>query len=182
MKHLIKIFSLVFCIFLAVDTQVTIAQNQGAQKQGTQANGDAQKFLGLENLVGVWQFAKVESENDKSFRLNYHFISHDSALVEVYGDPAKQTTETLYHRDGKTLMATHYCARGNQPRLNAIQSSVKNTLEFNFKDITNLSNKNDPHMVRMKFLFIDKDHFQKEEVYLVNGKEESSTMTLVRVN
>ena len=34
----------------------------------------------------------------------------------------------------------------------------------------------------MKFIFIDKDHFQKEEVYLADGKEESSTMSLVRSN
>lgn len=148
----------------------------------TQAQANVENFLGLGNLVGVWKFSKAESENEKAFRLKYHLISHDSALVEVYGDPAKQTTETIYHRDGKNLLATHYCARGNQPRLNAIQASAKNSLEFTFKDITNLSNKNDPHMVRMKFTFIDKDHFQKEEVYLVKGKEESSTMTLVRVN
>jgi len=177
MNKLIKIFASVFCMFLAANTQATIAQ-----KQDTQAQGDTQNFLGLENLVGVWQLSKAESEDEKLFRLRYHFISRNTALAEVYGNPAKQTTETLYHRAGSALMATHYCARGNQPRLNAIQSSAKTTLEFNFKDITNLSNKNDPHMVRMKFSFIDEDHFQKEEVYLVKGKEESSTMTLVRVN
>lgn len=174
MKKLIKIFASIFCIVIAANTSVATAQEQ--------AKSDTQNFLGLENLVGVWQLSKAESENEKLFRLQYRFISRNSALVEVYGNPAKQTTETLYHRDGKILMATHYCARGNQPRLNAVQASTQNTLEFNFKDITNLSNKNDPHMVRMKFSFIDKDHFQKEEVYLVNGKEESSTMMLVRVN
>jgi hypothetical protein len=167
MHRLIKNFSVIFCVALS---SITHAQT------------DAQKFLGLENLVGVWQLTKAEAENEKLFRLLYHFISHDSALVEVYGDPAKQTTETIFHRDGKTLLATHYCARGNQPRLNAVQTLTKNSLEFRFKDITNLSNKNDPHMVRMKFTFIDKDHFQKEEVYLVKGKEELSTMTPVRVN
>lgn len=145
------------------------------------AQADDTKFPGLQDIVGVWKLTEPASEQEKNFRLNYHFISRDSALVEVYGDPAKQTTETIFHRDGEKLLATHYCARGNQPRLKASKLGSKN-IEFTFQDITNLKNKNDPYMVRMKYTFIDKDHFQKEEVYLVGGREESSTMSLIRVN
>ncbi len=139
-------------------------------------------FDGLEAIEGTWKLTKPASEHEQHFRLRYHFIARNSALVEVYGDPAKQTTETIFHRDGEALMATHYCARGNQPRLTGAAQSDSKHLQFNFVDITNLKNKKDPHMVRMKYRFIDKDHFEKEETYLVDGQEQTSLMSLQRVN
>lgn len=132
-------------------------------------------------LQGNWKIEKPVDEREENFRLRYHFISRDSALVEVYGDPQKQTTETIIHADTNRLMATHYCARGNQPRLIATEKQ-NNQIQFRFLDITNLKNPKDPHMVSMTFRFIDKNKIQKEEVYKVNGKEESSTMTLVATN
>lgn len=142
------------------------------------------KTLSLEDLAflqGNWKIEKPVDEREQNFRLRYHFISRDSALVEVYGDPQKQTTETIIHADANRLMATHYCARGNQPRLIATEKQ-NNQIQFIFLDITNLENPNDPHMVRMTFRFIDKSRIQKEEVYKVNGKEESSAMTLISAN
>lgn len=142
------------------------------------------KTLSLEDLAflqGNWKIENPVDEREENFRLRYHFISRDSALVEVYGDPQKQTTETIIHADANRLMATHYCARGNQPRLIATEKQ-NNQIQFRFLDITNLKNPNDPHMVRMTFRFIDKTKIQKEEVYKVNGKEESSTMTLIATN
>lgn len=144
------------------------------------AAGDNPSFLGLQNLVGTWKIVKPQSEWEEKFRLTYRFISKDSALVEVYGDPQRQTTETIYHANGNTLMATHYCARGNQPRLKAIESSDAKIVAFDFMDVTNLVHNNDPHMVGMRFIFIDKDHFEKEETYHVNGKAEVSSFSLVR--
>lgn len=130
-------------------------------------------------LQGNWKPENPTNEREENFRLRYHFISRDSALVEVYGDPQKQTTETVIHADNQRLMATHYCARGNQPRLIATTKD-KNTIQFRFLDVTNLADPKDPHMVGMTFTFIDEIHIQKEEIYLVNGKEESSIMKLIR--
>lgn len=143
---------------------------------------EEEPFRGLENLQGSWKLSAPTTEEQAAFRLSYRFISRDTTLVEDYGDPAKQITETLYHADGDKLMATHYCARGNQPRLTLQPGSDADTLVFQFQDITNLDNHNDPHMVGMKFIFVDKDHFEKEETYLVNGKPHVSRMSLVRAN
>lgn len=134
----------------------------------------------LEHLVGSWKLSDATTEDAKAFRLAFHFTSRETALVEIYGNPAGNTTETLYHADGESLMATHYCARGNQPRLRAIDFSRQDQVTFHFVDVTNLPDKNLPHMIRMTYTFIDNDHFKREEVYLVNGKEQSSTMSLVR--
>jgi hypothetical protein len=143
------------------------------------ADSNAMSLQDLAFLQGNWKLENPVDERETKFRLNYSFISRDSALVEVYGDPQKQTTQTIIHADQQRLMATHYCARGNQPRLVAT-TKESNKIQFRFLDVTNLANANDPHMVGMTFTFVDKTHIQKEEVYLVNGKEESSTMKLVR--
>jgi hypothetical protein len=141
----------------------------------------AEETLSLQDLKfleGNWRLENPNQEN-KNFRLRYHFISRDSALVEVYGNPNKQTTETIIHADKTRLMATHYCAQGNQPRL--VAKKIKNhQIQFELFDITNLVNQKDPHMVRMTFTSLDKTHFKKEEVYLANGKEELSTMNLIK--
>lgn len=139
-------------------------------------------FRGLEDLQGSWKLSDPADKDQEAFRLSYRFISRNTTLVEDYGDPAKQITETLYHADGENLMATHYCARGNQPRLLLQTDTADNTLVFNFHDITNLADQNDPHMVGMKFTFVDKNHFEKEETYLVNGEPHVSTMSLVRAD
>ncbi len=156
-------------VFIALVSGITNAQT-------------AADFNGLEAIEGNWKLVKATSEQEQNFRLRYHFIARNSALVEVYGDPAKQTTETIFHRDGAELLATHYCARGNQPRLKASAQQDTKRLQFNFLDITNLNNKKDPHMVRMTYRFIDKDHFEKAETYLVDGQEQTSLMSLQRVN
>lgn len=164
-----RILVLILSVLITIVSGFTLAQTTA-------------DFNGLEAIEGNWKLVNATTEHERNFRLRYHFIARNSALVEVYGDPAKQTTETIFHRNGKTLLATHYCARGNQPRLQAGEKNDANSLQFTFLDITNLANKKDPHMVRMKFRFIDKDHFEKEETYLVDGQEQTSLMSLQRVD
>lgn len=132
-------------------------------------------------LEGNWKIEMPANKQEKKFRLKYSFISKHSALVEVYGDPAKQTTQTIFHADNNRLMATHYCARGNQPRLVANEING-NQITFQFLDVTNLQSPKDAHMVRMAFKFIDDQHFEKEEVYLADGKEQSSTVRMIKAN
>src|SRR4051812_16813872 len=96
------------------------------------AASETKNFQGLENLIGTWRIEKAASEREKTFQLMYRLISQSSALVEVYENPAKQTTETIFHHDGKNLIATHYCALGNQPRLKATKVTQNNNLEFIF--------------------------------------------------
>jgi len=140
--------------------------------------GPAVTLQDLKFLQGTWRLEHPANEREEAFRLRYHFISRDSALVEVHGDPQKQATQTVIHADRDRLMATHYCARGNQPRLIATEKRG-DRIEFRFLDVTNLASPDEPHMVRMAFTRIDDTRIRKEEVYRVDGREEASTMSLV---
>lgn len=134
----------------------------------------------LEPLIGSWKLKNPTSDEERAFRLNYRWISRGTTLVETWGNPAANTTQTLYHHADGELMATHYCARGNQPRLLAQPESEANLIEFKFHDITNLSDHEDPHMVAMRFRLIDEKHMEKTETYLVKSEPHTSVMSMVR--
>lgn len=53
-----------------------------------------------------------------SVPVEFHLIAGGSAMLETFGRAGHQTA-TTYHADGPGLVATHYCAQGNQPRLRA---------------------------------------------------------------
>ena len=134
----------------------------------------------LKTLAGTWQRVDPASPAARSFRITYQLISADSALVEVFGDPAKQPTQTVFHLDGDHVLATHYCAQGNQPRLRLRADATPDRLVFEFLDATNLRSPADSHLVRLIFRWLDGGRLSREEVYLTNGKEEASTLLLER--
>ena len=133
----------------------------------------------LVTLVGTWQRTDASTAAQKAFRIRYRSISADTALVEEFGDPAKQLTQTVFHADGTRLLATHYCAQGNQPRLQ-LRAESPDTLVFEFLDATNLRSPSDSHLVRLTLRWKDADHLVREEVYASGGREEVGTLLLER--
>jgi hypothetical protein len=133
----------------------------------------------LKTLVGTWQRTDASTAAQKAFRIRYHLISADTALVEEFGDPAKQGTQTVFHLDGSRLLATHYCAQGNQPRLR-LRAGAPDAMMFEFLDATNLRSASDSHLVRLTFRWKDADHLTREEVYATSGREEVGTLVLER--
>lgn len=132
----------------------------------------------LKGLVGTWQ--RSDAPASTPFRIRYRLISADTALVEEFGDPARQVTQTVFHLDGKHVLATHYCAQGNQPRLRLRPDSSTDALVFAFLDATNLRSPTDSHLVRLSLRWLDADHLSRQEVYAANGKEEVGTLLLQR--
>ncbi len=135
----------------------------------------------LAQLGGSWRLANPKSTAEKAFRIRMRPISKITAMLETFGNPAGLTTETVYHRDGENIMATHYCAQGNQPRLLLTPTSTPGTLSFRFHDITNLTSKANSHLIRLDFKLIDDDNLERRETYTQNGITEESVLRLTRV-
>ena len=131
-------------------------------------------------LAGSWKLPSPKSTREEAFRISFKEISRGSALVETFGDPAGSVTETIYHLDGAQLLATHYCAQGNQPRLRMVRDDPRTGAEFAFQDATNLATEKASHLVRMR-IRLDGDRLEKDEIYVANGKEDVTTLALVRV-
>jgi hypothetical protein len=112
------------------------AHHMGAAVQCSTCGGDdapktaspAQAaFEKLKALAGVWK--AVGSD----YKITFEVASAGSIVIEREGDMV-----SVYHLDGDTLMMTHYCDLGNQPRLRATNFTSSNALTFDFVDITNL--------------------------------------------
>jgi hypothetical protein len=136
----------------------------------------------LTSMAGSWQRVDAKTPEQQAFRIKYHLISADSALVETFGNPAGRVTQTVYHRDGASIMATHYCAQGNQPRLRSTPGAAADELKFAFVDVTNLKSPGASHMVRLSFKRIDATHLLRTETYLSEGKEEETRLMLERAD
>ena len=151
-----------------------------ASADAAQADGHASAaFASLQALEGVWA---LQAPATSTLRISYTPISRGSALVERFGAKGGPYTETIYHRDGDTLLATHYCAQGNQPRLRLLPSQDAKRLVFEFIDATNVVSASQSRLVRMQFDIIDADHLRKEEVYQADGVEQSTVLLLERVS
>ena len=64
------------------------------------------------------------------------------------------------YRDGKRLLATHYCAAHNQPRMALVPSKAPNEVRFDFVDGTNIA-PGDLHMKSVVFVMTDADHHEE---------------------
>lgn len=89
-------------------------------------------FERLKGLAGTWDAA--EKGASRRFTAEYTLTGGDHVLIETLGGMA-----TAYHLDKGTLLLTHYCGAGNQPRMRvkAIENGGRR-LRFEMYDITNL--------------------------------------------
>ncbi len=135
-------------------------------------------FAKLQKLAGTWS---ATAENGAVIDATYKLISNDSVLVESYVTASGKETMTVFHRDGPSVIATHYCGQNNQPRLEVDEkSSSARSLLFTFKDATNLRSPAADHLTRLVVKFVDATHFDRIETYSENGKDETTTLHFVK--
>jgi hypothetical protein len=134
-------------------------------------------FERLKSLVGEWK--KVGSDGT-SFYISFKTSANDSVLIENWMRQDSSHSLTLYHMDNGKILATHYCPLGNQPRLQLESSLNDKSFAFVFKDATNLLSHDKSHQQRLSINIISANEIELSEIYVENGKPESSSMRLVR--
>jgi hypothetical protein len=89
---------------------------------------------------------------------------------------------TVYHPDGARIMATHYCAMGNQPRMAATAlGDGGRTLAFSYLDATNVKDPDGEIMRGLVVTFQDADHFSQAWTSRAKGADHVGTFTYTRV-
>jgi len=93
----------------------------------------------------------------------------------------KEDMVSMIHLDGPDrLLLTHYCAVGNQPRMQASVSSDAKVITFNYVDATNLASLDSGHMQKMILTVLDENHHTEEWLFVDHGKEHREIFDLHR--
>lgn len=116
----------------------------------------------LTTLVGEWE-GVYETPDGKTLKgtLEVRMTGDKSALMHLMERDTPHEMITMIHPDGKRILATHYCAAHNQPRMALVPSKNPNEVAFDFVDGTNIA-PGDGHMKSVTFRFVDADHHVAE--------------------
>jgi hypothetical protein len=139
---------------------------------------DAQKsFDQLKSLAGTWEGKNSMGE---PLQVSFRVTSNGSAVMsEIIGH--SEDMISMIHLDGPNrLMLTHYCASGNQPRMQARTSPDGKAITFDFVDATNLATPDAGHMRSVVIAVLDPNHHTEEWTFTDHGKEMKELFDLRR--
>jgi hypothetical protein len=131
------------------------------------AQSDAQKsFTQLKSLSGSWQ---GKTSDGKPLQVSFRETAGGSAIMsEIQGDHGMISMINL---DGPNkLLMTHYCAAGNEPRMQASVSPDGKIITFTFFDGTNIS-LGAGHMQSVVLTMLDENHHTEDWTFVDHGKE-----------
>ncbi len=162
----------IYLSVLGVISMGWLAGRAASQVQSTSG------FDRLKMLVGTWEAA---GQQGRTLTNTIRLVSNGSALEETFQSAEDDQMVTLYTADGNRLAMTHYCAAGNQPRMEtlAITGDPKE-FDFSFTGITNLMNPNAGHMHHLVIQIADQDHFTEQWTWRENGKDRIHAMHFTR--
>jgi hypothetical protein len=155
-------------------------QGPHSEVHGT-LSGATDPFEQMKSLAGEWQadlpgFGQI---ND-SIRL----VSKVTAVEETLGTQADNEV-SLYTRDGKRLLLTHFCALtvdGHVVRLETTaRQRAPGRIELTLVAASNLHDEAAPHMRRVRITFIDRDHFNEKWTKTEKGVDTVFDMTFSRL-
>jgi hypothetical protein len=154
-----------------------LAQQPAQQQKPAESAGmkhiaapNSPEWQQLRTLVGLWQSSGEEGGKKVESTLEVRMTGGGSAIMHLLAKDTPYEMVTMFHPDGPALLATHYCAAHNQPRLQMVPAPAPNQIAFRFRDGTNIG-PGDGHMVGLVITFIDANHHDEAWSYEENGKE-----------
>jgi hypothetical protein len=129
-------------------------------------------FKGFE---GKW--AIRSGQKTLPIEMTYESGSKGSIVTEQFGKEL-----SVFYRDGQSLLMTHFCNAGNQPRLRLRKNTRAGVFEFQMFDITNLQSADADHVERVVYKIIDDKTIDLEIVWKKGKSEESEKYTLTRID
>jgi len=139
---------------------------------------DAQKsFDQIKSLAGAWE---GKNSQGQPLTVTFRSTAGGSAIMsEINGKGENMIT--MFHLDGPDrLLMTHYCAAGNQPRMQANASPDGKTITFNFVDGTGIEGAHMGHMQQLVITMADANHHIEEWTFDQQGKQMKEVFELHR--
>ncbi|MDM7957822.1 hypothetical protein [Blastomonas sp.] len=150
-----------FILSLLVIGPASAHADAGEDRTGHTAVSAEDAFVQMKRMVGTWRPA---DKPQSSHRIRFYLTAGGTVLVESWEVRGEPHSLTLYHRDGETLLATHYCPQGNQPRLELAGQDASG-LHFAFRDVTDLEPTSESHQHDLWIDLADPEHPVRSETY-----------------
>lgn len=137
----------------------------------------AAAFETMKSLVGTWRRA---DDPNSSLRIHFSLTAGGTVVMESWTRNDQPHSLTVYHRDQDSLIATHYCPQGNQPRLVLTAEAKADVLRFAFRDASDLQADRETHLYSMTFDASNDQRLIRHETYRLGHQDEHSDLVLVR--
>ncbi len=149
---------------LALVATPLLAGEPAGAKASPAAAGPLDSFRAL---AGTWEGT---NSHGQAVKVTYETVAGGSAVLEHLTMAEHPDMVTLFHMDGESLILTHYCAMGNQPRMRA--TTVKpGEVRFDFVRATNLPDPAAGHMRAAVFTFKGPDRLSSAWTFREGGKD-----------
>ena len=126
-------------------------------------------------LEGEWVGTHTNHKGEEEqVTIIYRTVSAGTAVEErIFADTPKEMI-TVYHGTGDDgILMTHYCALGNQPRMQLKNTDGK-SFKFQFLDGVNIDRETTGHMGGMTLTVVDEDTIEHEWDYYEGGEVKDS--------
>jgi len=155
------------CLPLIVS--VLVPASVMSQQARTQEQTKSHAFFEqLSALVGDWEGV----QDGVPIKVTYTLTGDGSALMEYMkpGDSPAGAMITMFTIDGDHVIATHYCAAGNQPQMvTGIPGDLRRGVTFSLVRVTGMKTPDDFHNTGLTFVHDDKDHITQRWTYSYKG-------------
>lgn len=151
-----------------------------AHVSGKPGATQAAMFDKLKSLAGEWT---MPGEDGKTITATvYSVTANGSAVREIMFPGTAHEMTNVYHLDGPSVVVTHYCGAGNQPRMRASSMEKDGSIAFTFDSVTNLDSPTSMYMGGLKLEMPDNNHLTQVWTTLVKGKpsEEHAVFKMTR--
>lgn len=135
--------------------------------------GEPTPFEVFQSLKGSWTIRA--GDKTLPFQLTYDVGSHGTIVTELFGKEL-----SVFYIDGDNFLMTHFCNRGNQPRLKLKSDRRTGRYEFEMLDITNLKEASNPHVQKIIYEILDPQHMNLEIIWKKGAGEESEKYVLTK--
>ena len=170
-------YVLLVCVVLGL--VVGAASVTGAQEKQPaykiSAVAQTPEWQAIKSLAGNWEGLAEGDAKKTPGTVEMRVTGDGSAVMHVMNKDRNTEMVTMFHPDGDRLLATHYCAAHNQPRMALVKGQAPNQIRFEFVDGTNIS-PGDLHMQRLVITIVDADHHDETWTSVADGKEMPSAV------
>ena len=113
----------------------------------------------------------------------FKVTSNGSVVREVMFAGAAHEMTNMYHMDGDSIVMTHYCSMGNQPRMRATKAEKladgSVAIPFEYDSVSNLAKQDDGYMGKMTLIIKDDKHAEERWQHMKEGKVEGGATEFV---